>query len=193
VGANEPAGRERVRRADARRNIDAIVEAAARTLAANPRAVMQDIAAEAGLHRATVHRHFPTRDDLIVAVRRRALDAVAVVLRDVVDRAGAPVEETLGRVTSALLEVGDRYRLYLYTTWQDASIEERRGELSDPVIDLLTTGQSEGVVRRDLPVPQLNAAYGGLIWAALPHIASGDMTMDEALRFVVVMIGSPTD
>ena len=30
-----------------------------------------DIARVAGLHRATVHRHFPTREDLVAAVRAR--------------------------------------------------------------------------------------------------------------------------
>ena len=180
-----------MRRADARRNIEAIVEAAARTLSENPRAVMQQIAEEAGLHRATVHRHFASRDDLIVAVRRRSLDALGQQLTEVLSGPERPSGEMLDLVVRTMLEVGDRYRVYQYTTWHDATIEERRGELSEPVFRLLTTAQKDGQVRGDVSVEMLAAALGGLIWAVLPHIARGTMTTDEAVAFVRVMLGAP--
>jgi len=183
----------RLRRADARRNIEAIVEAARLTLAENPRAAMQDIAQAAGLHRATLHRHFPTRDDLVDAVRTRTIDATVDALRRVLaEGEGEPIGQTLDRFIAAMLEVGDRFRLYRYTTWRDASVEERRKDLGDPIRELLAEAQRAGEVRRDVSADQLGSALGGLLWAALPLLAEGAMQRDEAAAFVRRMISAPT-
>jgi hypothetical protein len=64
-----PPGR---RRADARRSIDAILNAARTVLAERPDASMEDIAAAAGVTRQTVYAHFPSRDALIAALLHAA-------------------------------------------------------------------------------------------------------------------------
>ena len=48
-------------RADARRNIELILDAAEACLTRNPDASMSDIAAEAGLGRVTIYGHFTSR------------------------------------------------------------------------------------------------------------------------------------
>ena len=58
----------RGRRADARRNRERIVHAAAALLERDERATMADVAAEARVGRSTLHRHFSTRRDLERAV-----------------------------------------------------------------------------------------------------------------------------
>ena len=60
-------------RADAARNVHRIVEVAARLLGEDPHAGMAEVAAAAGISRATVYRHFTTREALIDAIRRQAL------------------------------------------------------------------------------------------------------------------------
>ena len=50
------------RRADAERNIASILEAAVEALASDPDASMAEIARRAGVVRATIYMHFPTRD-----------------------------------------------------------------------------------------------------------------------------------
>jgi AcrR family transcriptional regulator len=55
----------RPRRADARRNIAAILDAAVASLADNPDASMAEIAARAGVGRVTLYGHFKTRAELI--------------------------------------------------------------------------------------------------------------------------------
>ena len=61
-------GRER--RADARRNIAAILDAALLCLARDPDASIADIAQAAGVGRVTLYGHFKSRADLIDAVPR---------------------------------------------------------------------------------------------------------------------------
>jgi AcrR family transcriptional regulator len=179
----------RARRADARRNIEAIVEAAARTLAENPRAAMQDIAEEAGVHRATVHRHFATRDELIDAVREHAIDDSARALGEVMQGPEASVGDQLHALIYAILETGDRFRLYRYTTWQDDSVADRVAEMYTVIHALLQRAQDAGVLRADVSVDRLHTALGGLLWALGPHIASGAMTFDEGASFIATMLG----
>ncbi|GAA2120063.1 TetR/AcrR family transcriptional regulator [Actinomadura napierensis] len=68
----------RPRRADARRNQEALLDAAAEIfVTSGVEAPVRDIAAKAGVGTATIYRHFPTRADLIVAVYRHQVEACA--------------------------------------------------------------------------------------------------------------------
>lgn len=65
-------------RADAQRNLDALLEAALTVFTiSGVDAPVREIAAKAGVGLGTVYRHFPQRSDLIVAVFRRQIDACA--------------------------------------------------------------------------------------------------------------------
>jgi AcrR family transcriptional regulator len=66
------------KRADARRNEEAILEtAAAAFITSGVDVPVRDIAAQAGVGVGTIYRHFPTRADLIVAVYRHQVEACA--------------------------------------------------------------------------------------------------------------------
>jgi AcrR family transcriptional regulator len=66
------------KRADARRNEEALLDAAAAAFVTSGVHVpVRDIAAKAGVGIGTIYRHFPTRADLIVAVYRHQVEACA--------------------------------------------------------------------------------------------------------------------
>lgn len=65
-------------RADAQRNVEALLAAAKEAFAADGVDVhVRAVAARAGVGTATLYRHFPRRSDLIAAVFRREVDACA--------------------------------------------------------------------------------------------------------------------
>ncbi|ROP36523.1 TetR/AcrR family transcriptional regulator [Saccharothrix texasensis] len=65
-------------RADARRNTDALLSAAAEVFATSGvDAPVRQITAKAGVGAGTLYRHFPQRSDLIAAVFRHEVDACA--------------------------------------------------------------------------------------------------------------------
>jgi serine phosphatase RsbU (regulator of sigma subunit) len=74
VDAMSPRKQTDLRRADALRNRERILNAGERMLARSPSATLVDIAAAAGVARTTLHRHFASRDDLIAALRHRPHD-----------------------------------------------------------------------------------------------------------------------
>ena len=55
------------KRSDGRRNRDAILAAALVALTESPDASLNAIAKRAGVANATLYRHFPTREDLVLA------------------------------------------------------------------------------------------------------------------------------
>lgn len=66
------------KRADARRNEQTLLAAAAAAfLASGVEVPVRDIAARAGVGVGTIYRHFPTRADLVIAVYRHQVDACA--------------------------------------------------------------------------------------------------------------------
>jgi AcrR family transcriptional regulator len=77
-GGRESQGSTGAVRADAQRNIDALLEAALAVFATSGvDAPVREIAVKAGVGVGTLYRHFPLRSDLIAAVFRREIDACA--------------------------------------------------------------------------------------------------------------------
>jgi AcrR family transcriptional regulator len=68
----------RPKRADARRNEETLLDAAAVIFVkSGVDAPVRDIAAKAGVGMGTIYRHFPTRADLVIAVYRHQVEACA--------------------------------------------------------------------------------------------------------------------
>ncbi|MEV0714081.1 TetR/AcrR family transcriptional regulator [Asanoa sp. NPDC050611] len=73
----EPTGRK-PKRVDARRNEQALLDAAAAVfVTSGVDAPVREIAARAGVGMGTIYRHFPTRPELVVAVYRHQVEACA--------------------------------------------------------------------------------------------------------------------
>ncbi len=75
-----------LKRSDARRNRDAIVAAALDALTASPEVSLNAIAKRAGVANATLYRHFPTREALVLATYKHEV-------RSLVDAAGSLLQE----------------------------------------------------------------------------------------------------
>lgn len=74
------------RRADTRRNHEAILNTAARSLACSEQVSFNHIAKQAGVGVGTVYRHFPTTEALIIAVYQRELDHLGEVVPELLER-----------------------------------------------------------------------------------------------------------
>ena len=70
-------------RADARRNLERVLDAAEQTFAASgPDASIDEIARLAGVGHGTVFRRFPTKDDLIYAVVERHVSQLCAIAEE---------------------------------------------------------------------------------------------------------------
>src|SRR3954452_13251465 len=99
------------KRADAQRNIAAILAAAGDCLSRDPAASTSDIAKAAGVGRVTLYGHFPSRAELIDAVFVQAIEDGEATLGQV-ELTGDP-REALARLIESSWQLVDRYRALL--------------------------------------------------------------------------------
>jgi AcrR family transcriptional regulator len=158
----EPARRQALQQ----RIADAIVEAAASTLAhGGDRVSMHDVAAEAGVARATLYRYFPSRQALVEEVGRLAASDAGARLRSA--RLGeVPVEEGVARAVRALVEVGDLF-IVLARERVRPDPEVFESSLGAPLRTLVERGQETGNLRDDVPNSWLIESLVGLVVSVL--------------------------
>jgi TetR/AcrR family transcriptional regulator, mexCD-oprJ operon repressor len=155
---SEPAPRQALQQ----RVADAILDGAARTFALQgEEASMNDIAAAAGVARATVYRYFPSRQALFDELAQAAVDDAAARLASARIDEVAP-EEGVVRAVRALVDVGDSFVL-LARQRVRADSERFEVRLSLPLRELFERGQADGDIRRDIASARLTESLIGLI------------------------------
>lgn len=174
-------------RADAQRNIDALLAAAKEEFAAEGVDVnVRAIAARAGVGTATLYRHFPLRSDLISAVFRREIDACAAEASALADAhdPGEALELWLQRYTefvatkqglAAALHSGDPAYHALPNYFEE--------HLGPALQSLLRSAEAAGVVRADVDPVDLLGAVANL--SILSSSADGN---PRAHRMVALLL-----
>ena len=163
---SQPARELARRQALQQRVAAAIVDAAARVLSARgEQASMNDVAAAAGVARATVYRYFPSRQALLEELARSAVSAADARLRPArIDE--LPTEEGVTRAVRALVDVGD-YFIVLARERARPDPEEFEQKVAAPIRRLFERGQSTGAIRSDIPSTWLTESLVGLVSSVL--------------------------
>ncbi|MEO6085826.1 MAG: TetR/AcrR family transcriptional regulator [Umezawaea sp.] len=180
-------GAARPKRADARRNAETLLDAAAAVfVTSGVEAPIRDIATRAGVGTATIYRHFPTRADLIVAVYRHQVEALA--------EAGPTLLSTSATPHAALARWIDLFVDFLVTKLGLAAVLQSDDPCFDPLHsyflerlvpvcdELLDAAASAGEVRSDLDAHELMRGVAGLCTGA------GDNPRYNARRLVEFLI-----
>lgn len=157
----------RPKRADARRNEEALLDSAAAVfVASGVKAPIRDIAARAGVGTATIYRHFPTRADLIVAVYRHQVEALA--------EAGPALLASSAKPYAALGLWIDNFVDFVVTKQGLAAVLQSDDPCFDPLhsyfierlvpvcTELLDAAARAGEIRSDLDAYAFMRGVGGL-------------------------------
>lgn len=160
------------RRADAERSIARILDAAVDALASDPDASMAGVARRAGVVRATIYVHFPTREALLEAVTHRAIAEVAEVIEAAEPHRGDPAEALARVVAASWRRLGRYHALIAINTQQHghAELRQRHSSVLATLEPLIERGQADGTFRADVP-----AAWHLSMLMALIHAASGEL------------------
>jgi TetR/AcrR family transcriptional regulator, mexCD-oprJ operon repressor len=171
---NADASAPKRRRADAERSITSIVNAALEALASDPDVSMAEIARRAGVVRATIYMHFPTRESLLDAVMEHAVAQVAEATSSAEPTRGEPAE-ALERVLRATWhKLSDFHALLAINTGRLSAQElhRRHQPVMTLFVPLIERGQAAGVFRSDLPVSWHLAMIRAIAHAASAEVRS---------------------
>jgi TetR/AcrR family transcriptional regulator, mexCD-oprJ operon repressor len=167
----------------------AILATAARVLAERPDASTGDIAAAAGVGRATLYRYFPTREALLEALEAQAHEELAARITDAgLDR--VPVPEALERLLRAFLAVSDYYIVLVRELGKDhhrmdQHHKELDSELMAPIRAVFQRGVDDGILRDDLGIDALMELFGGIVLASLKGGVLRTLGVEETAATVV--------
>ncbi|HWM73649.1 MAG TPA: TetR/AcrR family transcriptional regulator [Nocardioides sp.] len=187
-----PTGRQQ--RSDARRNVEAILDAATSCLARDPDASIGEIARTAGVGRVTLYGHFENRPTLVAAVADRAI-AEADAALEAVDLDGDPAA-ALVRLVAATWTITYRYGALVVAAERVMPQDEMAAAHAGPrarAERLLERGRTEGRFRTDLPVAWLVTILHTITHAAATAVYNGEMTAEDAPRTIAAtMVGMTT-
>jgi AcrR family transcriptional regulator len=163
-----PAGPAPARkRADARRNEQTLLKAAAAVfVASGVDAPVREIAAKAGVGMGTIYRHFPTRADLIVAVYRHQVEACAEAGPALLATSASPYQalaEWIGLFVDFLVT---KHGLATALQSDDPSFQALHAWFIDRLVpvctQILEAAIDAGEIRRDVSAYELMRAVGSL-------------------------------
>ncbi|MEM7219725.1 MAG: TetR/AcrR family transcriptional regulator [Pseudomonadota bacterium] len=159
---------------------DVIAEAGFAVLSRNPGANLAEIAAAAGVTRATLHRYFPSRQNLIGELARRALqemeDAVALACAD-----ARSAGDGLRRSMAALIPLGDRHGFLAHEQFEhDESIEQSFASIQSETARWIDAAKGEGEFDPHIPTEWISRAYDYLLYAAWDSIRLEETTPSQA-------------
>ena len=145
----------------------------------NPSATLSEIAARAGVGRASLHRYFKGRDDLIRAVTDQCMrETEAATLAAIADAVSA--EERLICMLRAVIPLGDRYHFLATLHLDDPYLKARYEAETQWMAQLVEALKEEAVIDVTLPTAWVSANIDMQIWLAWSAVAKDQMTADDA-------------
>ncbi|WP_329529836.1 TetR/AcrR family transcriptional regulator (plasmid) [Streptomyces sp. NBC_01450] len=157
----------RPRRADARRNKETLLDAAAAVfVTSGVEAPVRDIAARAGVGTGTIYRHFPTRADLIIAVYRHQVEACAEAGPALLATCPTP-HAALGRWINLFVDfLVTKHGLAAVLRSDDAGFDALHAYFLDRLVpvcaQLLGAAAAAGEIRSDADAYELMRGVGNL-------------------------------
>jgi AcrR family transcriptional regulator len=181
--------RNRELRADARRNRERVLRAAQQLFTAEGLGVsLDEIARRAGVGPGTVHRHFPTKEALYVAVATDMLQGV-VAEAEALAATGDPhaLFALLARMIATGAEnVAVKSALAAAEFDLRTAAPELAADLTRHVADLLRRAHAAGVARRDAGVDEVMAVVAGA-FAAIRH-AGADTGGERSTQLAEIIL-----
>lgn len=172
---------ERTMRADALRNIEAIMDAATRILSVKPDASINEIAKAADVGRVTLYGHFDSRATLVRKVVDRAIaqtdEALAQLSFDGDPRAA------LGRLLEASWHLTHRFGAIVVAASQALTPEQMRRAHDEPaarVRTLLERGRAAGEFRGDVPLDWQISVIQAILHGAFAAVHRGEIPAGDA-------------
>jgi AcrR family transcriptional regulator len=163
-----------------------LLDVAAEVLVADPAASLAEVAEAAGIGRTTLHKHYPTRNDLLRAVGDRALGLWEQAVAGVAGTGEEP-DGGLHAVTAAMIPIGPQLAFLWRTPYFDhvKDIDDRWLPVEAATLAILKRAQDRGVIAAGLPDWWLLRTFFSLIYVAAESVQTGHLAPRDAPGFAL--------
>jgi len=159
----------------------ALFEAACHLFAQGGTPSLAQIAEGAGIGRATLHRHFSTREQFLNDMAVWALKALSEAGENASYKAKT-FEDAFWLIIKALIPHGDKYNFLVREnhTLNQLKIKKSMAKSEAEMKSLITHLQETGVLNPAFTADWINSVVDGLIYAAWEQIQKGDLAPNAA-------------
>lgn len=173
------------KRADARKNIESIMDAATACLARDPDVSVAEIAKAAGVGRVTLYGHFESRSTLVTQVVERAIEQSDEALGEV-DLDGDP-RTALTNLLEASWRLTQQYGALIVAAEQSMPQEQLQAAhagLIDRWRPLMERGRRDGSFRDDQPLRWQLTLLQSVLHAASGAVYRGEIQASDAAGLI---------
>lgn len=159
----------------------ALLDASFTILVSDPHASLSEIASKAGVGRATLYRHYPTREVLIAAIAVESLQMIGEAL--------APINElnlqglaAMEALVKALLPLAERFH-FLQMIWTTAELDQDVWQLYEEQMNTIwywiSAGQKAGEINSQLSAEWIVTVLDSMLYGAAWMLANGRMNEQQ--------------
>jgi len=166
------------------RSENAIIEAGIETLLVNSSAGMTEIAEAAGIGRATLYRHFESREALIQALVMKCYEEIETALEPHRHLKGRAALET---IIDLLMPIANRFK-FLVNLWaiveDDKAVKRIEEQMYEELYRVFDQAKKEGEVDAGLPIAWLTAFFDSALTAGWVLVEEEEMSSEDAARYI---------
>ncbi len=177
-------------RSDARRNRERILAVAGEALAADPGTSLNAIAKRANVGPGTLYRHFPTREDLVLALYGQEVETLAAAVDELLTQEPpAQALRTWFRRLAALIHIKHGLGDALDTAAARAVVDATYAPVLRAIRRMLDAGERTGELRPGLDEGDV-LLLASCVWR-VPGGAAGEAQAERLLDTVIAALRAP--
>lgn len=153
-------------------------------LADNPGASFIEVAEAAGVGRASLYRHFPTREALIRELGLEAIKATDEATAHVMGQAESALD-AIRLSIEAIVPLGDRfYFLTRIPELDDEDVNKEVARQDAQMRELIDAAKEEGSLDASIPTGWAAGAFNSLLYTAWIAVKQDGLTNEQASELV---------
>ncbi len=165
----------------------ALLEAGISLLSENSGATLSEISIAAGVGRATLYRHFETREQLIIELASESLSETDLACAHILEQK-LKGREAIEEIFVAIMPLANRFH-FLLSLWSEVRKNRAVREIYERQLSQLESriaeAKAEKSIDKEIPNEWLVSLIDNLLYTGWYHIGAGTLSPEQASRLAI--------